>query len=79
MAKFTYPKKPKAPKATASTSAHEKYAQRVDEWTEKCIAVNKAKEDHKAAQAKTNQLKGVTLAGVLAPKTKSKTKTKKRR
>ncbi len=78
MVKFKFPKKPKAPAASASQKQHDNYLQKIEAWSEKCREIQKAKEAHKAAQARTQSLKGITLAGVLSKTTKKKT-TKKRR
>jgi hypothetical protein len=47
------PKKPKAPKRTASLMVWERFKQRVDEWKKKCNSIEAAK---KRKAALINQL-----------------------
>ena len=57
MAKFKYPAKPKAPKASAPASSHEKFHKRWADHISACKAVDKAKADHAKAVKKTQDLK----------------------
>ena len=64
MAKFKYPKQPKAPKASASIAQHEAYADKMKAWKRQCDDIDKAKADHQKAAKKTAELKaGKGLSG----------------
>lgn len=64
MAKFKYPKQPKAPKATASIAQHEKYADKMKDWKKACAEIDKDKSAHEKAKKRTADLKaGKGLSG----------------
>jgi len=52
-----YPKKPKAPRKSASLSVHESYHARYSEWEKKCKEIDKHNTKVKAAQKKTDALR----------------------
>lgn len=57
MPSFKYPKKPKAPKASASIESHNRFKLKMSEWAKECAEIDRKKKAHADAVKRTQQLK----------------------
>lgn len=55
--KKKYPKKPKAPRRSASIGQHEAFHKRMAEWQKRCREIDKLNSKHAAVAKKTETLK----------------------